>query len=97
LAATLWVLLCAGYSAYVQYFTSFSSTYGALAGVIVLEFWLYISALIVVYGGELNAELERRAKCGEQQELPLPAPVKSAPPSQRKTPRGTWEAPTRGA
>jgi membrane protein len=97
LAATLWVLLCAGYSAYVQYFTSFSSTYGALAGVIVLEFWLYISALIVVYGGELNAELERRAKCGEQQELPLPPPLKSAPPSQRKTPRGTWEAPTRGA
>jgi membrane protein len=58
-AAALWVLLCAGYSAYVQHFTSFNATYGALTGVIVLEFWLYISALIVVYGAELNAELER--------------------------------------
>jgi membrane protein len=74
-AAALWVLLCAGYSAYVQYFTSFSSTYGALTGVVVLQFWLYISALIVVYGAELNAELERGAFAGEQQELPLERPT----------------------
>lgn len=58
-AAILWLLLCAAYSAYVEYFTSFSSTYGALTGVIVLEFWLYVSALIVVYGAELTAELLR--------------------------------------
>jgi membrane protein len=85
-AAVLWVLLCAVYSAYVQYFTSFSSTYGALTGVIVLEFWLYISALIVVYGAELNAELERSAFAGEQQELPLQSPV---PTHKTSTPRGT--------
>ncbi|MEO6601960.1 MAG: YihY/virulence factor BrkB family protein [Polyangiaceae bacterium] len=59
-AGAMWVLLCAVYSAYVEYFTSFSSTYGALTGVIVLEFWLYLSATIVVYGAELNAELMRR-------------------------------------
>ncbi len=58
-AAVLWVLLCAVYSAYVQYFTSYSATYGAVTGVIVLQFWLYLSALILVYGAELNAELER--------------------------------------
>jgi membrane protein len=91
LAALSWVLLCASYSAYVQYFTSFSSTYGALTGVVVLQFWLYISALIVVYGGELNAELERMKTCGEQQELPLPAA-----PQKRPTPRSTREVPTRG-
>jgi membrane protein len=85
-AAVLWVLLCAVYSAYVQYFTSFSSTYGALTGVIVLEFWLYISALIVVYGAELNAELERSAFAGEQRELPRQSPV---PTHKTSTPRGT--------
>lgn len=58
-AAALWVGLCAVYSAYVEHFTSFSATYGALTGVIILEFWLYLSALIVVYGAELNAELMR--------------------------------------
>ena len=84
-AALLWVGLCAVYSAYVEYFTSFSSTYGALTGVIVLQFWLYISALIVVYGAELNAELLRHPFGQEQQELPLP----DLPAAhKRTTPRG---------
>ncbi len=82
LAALLWVLLCGVYSAYVQYFTSFSATYGALTGVIVLEFWLYISALIMVYGAELNAELDRELR---------PSPLReSASPTtdqQRASPR----------
>ena len=93
LAALLWIALCAGYSAYVQYFTSFSSTYGALTGVIVLQFWLYVSALLVVYGAELNAELERSA-CGEQQELPLPAVSGS---DKTRAPRGSVKVPTQGA
>jgi membrane protein len=86
MASILWVLLCGVYSAYVQYFTSFSSTYGALTGVIVLEFWLYISAFIVVYGAELNAELERHSMGFEQQELPL---VDGPKTHKRRTPRGT--------
>ena len=88
IGALLWVLLCAVYSAYVQYFTSFSATYGALTGVIVLEFWLYVSALIVVYCAELNAELGRGAFAGEQQELPLPEPRKPESGHKTATPRG---------
>lgn len=84
-AASLWVALCAVYSAYVEYFTSFSATYGALTGVIVLEFWLYLSALIVVYGAELNAELLRHPWSKEQQVLPLPQVAVS---QKRQTPRG---------
>jgi membrane protein len=85
-SALLWVLLCAVYSAYVEYFTSFSATYGALTGVVVLEFWLYISALILVYGAELNAELEREPIIShEQRELPLLAEGEA---NKRPTPRG---------
>ena len=69
IAALLWVLLCAVYSAYVEYFTSFSATYGALTGAIVLQFWLYLSALLIVYGAELNAELVRRP-WGTEPQLP---------------------------
>jgi len=90
-AASLWVALCAVYSAYVEYFTSFSGTYGALTGVIVLQFWLYISALIVVYAAELNAELARHPLNQEQQALPLvpDVPVVDAPAEQKRaTPRG---------
>ncbi len=89
LAALLWVGLCGVYSAYVEHFTSFSSTYGALTGVIVLEFWLYLSALIVVYGAELNAELYRHPWRNEQQELPLQLENGGqSEPQQRATPRG---------
>jgi len=93
-AALLWVGLCAVYSAYVEYFTSFDSTYGALTGVIVLEFWLYVSALIVVYGAELNAELARHPLMHEQQDLPL---VPNVPPDHAQhesgTPRGIASSP----
>jgi len=85
-AALLWVALCAVYSAYVEYFTSFSSTYGALTGVIVLQFWLYVSALIVVYGAELNAELAAHPLAHEQQQLPLVADDPAD--HKRTTPRG---------
>jgi len=84
--AVLWVGLCAVYSAYVEHFTNFDSTYGALTGVIVLQFWLYVSALIVVYGAELNAELARHPLVHEQQALPQ---VPDVPPDHRRaTPRG---------
>ncbi|HET7541454.1 MAG TPA: YihY/virulence factor BrkB family protein [Polyangiaceae bacterium] len=92
LAAFLWVGLCAVYSAYVQYFTSFSATYGALTGVIVLQFWLYISGLIVVYGAELNAELTRQPLAWQQPALPLVADV--ADPREPAAPRGAKSAPT---
>jgi len=78
-AAILWIVLCAVYSVYVEYFTSFSSTYGALSGVIVLQFWLYVSALIVVYGAELNAELWRQPFAQMQPGLPLVADVPADP------------------
>jgi len=92
-ASLLWVGLCAVYSAYVEHFTSFDSTYGALTGVIVLEFWLYISALIVVYGAELNAELARHPLGQEQQTLPHIPDVPTEP--QRATPRGIAPSPKR--
>jgi membrane protein len=89
-AALLWVSLCAVYSVYVEYFTSFSSTYGALTGVIVLQFWLYISALIVVYGAELNAELARQPLAQVQPGLPLvpdvPPDHQANDPARRLTP-----------
>jgi membrane protein len=90
-ASLLWVGLCAVYSAYVEYFTSFDSTYGALTGVIVLEFWLYVSALIVVYGAELNAELSRHPLVHEQRALPNIPDVPEV--HQRATPRGVAPSP----
>ena len=93
-ASLLWVGLCAVYSAYVEYFTSFDSTYGALTGVIILEFWLYVSALIVVYGAELNAELARHPLMHQQQDLPHVANVPADRVEHKsETPRGVASSP----
>ena len=58
LASVLWLLASMGFSVYVQTFGSYNETFGSIAGVIVLLMWLWISALVILLGAELNAELE---------------------------------------
>lgn len=54
-AAVGWQLTSLGFSFYVNNFTNYSATYGSVGGIIVLMTWFYISALILIIGGEINA------------------------------------------
>jgi len=72
-ATVLWLVGSAGFALYASNFGSYDQTYGSLGGVIVLMLWLYISALVVVLGAELNAALEtqtiRDSTTGPEQPL----------------------------
>jgi membrane protein len=59
--AILWLVLSGLFSLYTSFSSSYDKTYGTLAGAIVLLLWLYYSALALLFGAELNAELERQA------------------------------------
>jgi membrane protein len=61
-AAVLWVIGSLLFSLYVSKFASYDKTYGSLGAVVVFLLWLYISALTVLVGAEVNSELERQTK-----------------------------------
>ena len=58
-ALGMWVLGSVGFSVYVSNFGSYNQTYGSIAAVIVLMLWLYLSALAVLVGAEIDAVRER--------------------------------------
>jgi membrane protein len=64
-ATALWLLTSIGFKFYVANFTSYNATYGAIGGVIVLMLWFYVSALAVLIGAELNAEIEHASPYGK--------------------------------
>ena len=65
LATTLWLLISLAFKFYVSHFASYNATYGAIGGVIVLMLWFYMSALAVLVGAELNAEIEHASPYGK--------------------------------
>ncbi len=54
-----WIVATIMFSFYVANFASYDNTYGALGGIIILLLWLYLTAVILLFGGELNAAIER--------------------------------------
>jgi membrane protein len=63
IAATLiWLAATVGFGFYVANFGNYNATYGSLGAVIVFLTWLYLTAYILLMGGELNSELEKQTQ-----------------------------------
>jgi len=97
-ATLLWLAGSLGFGFYVSQFGNYNATYGSLGGVVVFLTWLYLSAYIVLIGGELNSELERQ----QAKEAGLPArPAAAAAASAKSEPepdpdRISWPMATLG-
>lgn len=53
-----WIITSTAFSYYVNNFGNYGKTYGSLGGIIVLLIWLYLSSIIIIMGGEINATLK---------------------------------------
>lgn len=62
IATVLWIIASVGFFFFVNNFGSYNKTYGALAGVIILNLWLMVSAFVILLGAELNSELEAQTR-----------------------------------
>jgi membrane protein len=68
-AVVAWIAASAGFGLYVSNFSSYGKTYGALGSVITFLVWMWLSNLALLFGAELDSELEREREL----KLGLPA------------------------
>jgi len=85
-AILVWVLASAAFGLYVATFSNYDATYGSLAGIIVFLLWLWITNLALLFGAELDAELERGRELqgGIAAEETVQLPPKDARASEKR-------------
>jgi membrane protein len=60
LAAVIWLASSLGFSWYLETFADYNATYGSLGAAIGMMMWMWISAIVILFGAELNAEIEHQ-------------------------------------
>ncbi len=71
-AIILWIIFSAGFRLYLEYFDSYAKTYGSLGAMIVLLLWLYLTALVILIGGVVNAVSNKMSEeSSEEENLPM--------------------------
>lgn len=64
-AIILWIILSFGFRTYLDFFNSYSKTYGSVGAIIILLLWLYLTAMVILIGGVVNSVGEKMKK-GEE-------------------------------
>jgi membrane protein len=66
----LWLLASGVFRIYLRYFDSYAKTYGSLGAVIILLLWLYLTALVILVGGAINAIFDEETGVEKENEDP---------------------------
>ncbi|HEX8248353.1 MAG TPA: YihY/virulence factor BrkB family protein [Pyrinomonadaceae bacterium] len=66
----LWLLLSGVFRVYLRYFDSYAKTYGSLGAVIILLLWLYLTAMVILIGGAINAIFDEETGVEKENEDP---------------------------
>jgi membrane protein len=85
-SAVLWVAASAAFSWYVSALSAYDSLYGSLAAVAVFMTWLWMSAVIVLFGAQINAELEHQTAVDTTMGAPRPIGMRGAAVADRVGP-----------
>ena len=78
IAALLWLIVSGGFSWYAANFGNFNATYGSLGAVVGFMTWLWISAIVILLGAEIDAEMEHQTTRDTTTGSPKPMGVRGA-------------------
>ncbi|MEW6612519.1 MAG: YihY/virulence factor BrkB family protein [Pseudomonadota bacterium] len=67
-AVILWIIVSIGFSLYVQNFGHYSTAYGSLGAAIVLMLWLQLTGMVILIGGEINAQIDKAADAAREKD-----------------------------
>lgn len=68
LGLALWIFASVAFRVYLQFFNTYSRTYGSLGAVIILMLWFYLTAFAILMGGEVNSEITHATVAANEHE-----------------------------
>jgi membrane protein len=77
IAAFVWLAISGLFAVYTSMFASYNKTWGSLAAVIVMLTWLWLSAMALLFGAEVNSEAERSRELRRGESGSIEAPAKA--------------------
>ena len=77
-ATVIWLIASVGFAVYVSTLGNYAKTYGAFAGIVILLFWLWLTAYAILLGAEINAEAEQQTIADTTKGAPEPLGQRNA-------------------